>query len=89
MIWRYLLVSSILTLSVACGDDGAGGDDEPRALPATACAPACEPGGPPAPPGYDGDSVCYDGCNWCWCTTAGPVSCTAQEYVGDAGPGMR
>ncbi|MBX3269812.1 MAG: hypothetical protein KF729_06105 [Sandaracinaceae bacterium] len=65
-------------------DGGPGGLDSSNWLPAQMCAPACSGGGPSAPPGYPADSTCYDGCNWCVCTTAGPVGCTARA-CSDAG----
>ena len=65
------------------GVDGGTADGGPQPLPAGACAPACVEGGPPAPPGSQSPSTCYDGCNWCYCTTAGPINCTAR--VCDAG----
>lgn len=65
--------------------DGAGKPADAAMPPADGlraaaeCAPACGPLTEPAPSGvYDGPSACYDGCNWCVCTAAGPSACTAR-----------
>lgn len=47
-----------------------------------ACGCADTPSAPP--PGYDRETSCFDGCNWCVCTADGLARCTAVGCV-DAG----
>ena len=53
-------------------------------LPAEMCAPECTAPPEPLPPGYDRETTCYDGCNWCHCSADGPIDCTARACF-DAG----
>ncbi|NOY90124.1 MAG: hypothetical protein GXP55_02865 [Deltaproteobacteria bacterium] len=92
---RYLFL--VLVFALACSSnngatsvDAATGTDasdlcrgaaDPGSvlIPAANCAPACTPSA--FPTGGGSESTCYNGCNWCECTCAGPSFCTANACL--------
>lgn len=94
---RFTLTAALFAMcaGVGLGCDGdetpmdagteMGADAGPYRLLADMCAPRCtaDPAFPYVGP-EEQRYICYDGCNWCTCTTEGPMSCTARACVGDA-----
>ncbi len=80
------LVMVVSAMGVGCAPSGRSSDlgtgDPDSFLPPSMCAECVA--GPDAPPGFDAELACYDGCNWCYCTADGLVSCTARA-CGDGG----
>lgn len=74
---------ALAALITACVLLALGCVGEPQPLPAAECAPECVPITSTPRPGLE--SACYDGCNWCTCTTAGVRDCTIRG-CDDAGP---
>jgi hypothetical protein len=78
------------TMSAGCAPSSRSEDlgigESESYLPPSMC-PACvmEPAPPAPPPSYNPDFVCYDGCNWCYCTAEGLVFCTARGCSPDGG----
>ena len=83
------LVGLVMVGAIAVGcaptsrssDLGTGGPES--YLPPSSCS-ECVESAEAAPPGFDAALACYDGCNWCYCTAEGLVSCTARFCGGDA-----
>ena len=86
----FALLAAALTGAAACTTDTPVATEDsgpPTLLPGSMCAPACTAMGPPF--ADQTEFTCYDGCNWCDCSTEGPIHCTARACLDasvDAGP---
>lgn len=75
-------------LLTACDEPSApqaGADAGREYVAAAMCAPGCEPTLESHLTSGPAWAACFDGCNWCSCSTEGPVDCTARHCSPDAG----